>query len=76
MSNVRSERIMEIVSDVGYLKSSVKSLDERVRDHMEGEEKKVKEIHTYLRILAFVIILDWMGMSGPEIVKLISRALF
>jgi hypothetical protein len=66
---MNSDREMEMYSDIGYMKGKMEGLEKFLHDHMEEEERKVTAIHRWLGVLSLIILLQFMGLTGPEIME-------
>lgn len=64
---MQKDRELEMYSDIGYMKGKLEGLEQFLVSHMTEEEGRIKSIHTWLGVLSLIIILQFMGMTGPEI---------
>jgi hypothetical protein len=64
---MHEDRELEMMGDMGYIKGRMESLDAFIRGHMEEEERKIGLIHKWLMVLSSIIVMQWLGYSGPEI---------
>ncbi len=76
------DRENKMQNDLGYMRAKIEDTDKTlgdlsnfVKEHMKAEEKRFGGIIRWQYGLTALIILQWIGFTGPEALKIFVKIL-